>query len=149
MTPRRSPRIAGAVIGAVSGPAAGFGASWSGMADGHWGVWILATAVGAILGALAWPVFVQPLDGDAGSQAFPVGFAALFGAVAGMLAGTVAAFPMGAVFGSIGGAVGGASAGLVFYWVAQSRFAQSRWQPAVASLVGMAAGLLILVGWTR
>lgn len=110
-------RWVGAALGFASGPAAGFGQAWAGTGDGRWFVWVLASLIGAVLGALTLPLFY--VDGDKGAdgrdgapEAGPgAGFGAMFALSVGLVAGAFAAFPMGAVMGGFGGLLGGAVAG--------------------------------------
>lgn len=109
---RRMRRL-GAALGAVTGPAAGFGQAWAGTGDGRWFVWVLATLVGAALGAVTLGVF-YPRDGDREPLVYEgpgPGFGALFSLSVGLVAGSFVAFPMGAFMGSLAGLVGGALVG--------------------------------------
>lgn len=137
-------RRLGAALGMACGPAAGFGQAWAGTGDGRWFVWILATVLGAVVGALTLPVF-YPDDGEVGRDgdrlgaAGPgAGFGALFALSVGLVAGAFAAFPMGAVMGGFGGALGGAVAGLSW----------RRLGVVAAGIVGPAVGLLGVWLWT-
>lgn len=135
-------RRLGAALGMASGPAAGFGQAWAGTGDGRWFVWVLATVLGAVVGALTLSVF-YPDEGDeaqdGGGVAGPgAGFGALFALSVGLVAGAFAAFPMGAVMGGFGGLLGGAVAG--FLW--------RRLGVTAAALVGPAVGLVGVWLWT-
>ncbi len=149
----RAVRAMGAAIGAATGPVAAFGQSWAGTGDGRAHVWILATVVGALLGALTWPLFQAPAprettpdrapDGNARTPPSPgAGFGALFGFSVGLVAGAFAAFPMGSVLGAFGGIVAGAL----------TVFAGDKLQPvrgglAIASVIGAGTALLIAWAW--
>jgi hypothetical protein len=135
----RPARFLGSAIGAATGPVAAFGQSWAGTGDGRLHVWLLATALGALLGAVVYPTFWRDEDLAAGRQ-FGVGFGALFGFAVGLVAGALAAFPMGAVMGALGGLVAGA--GVAF---AGRRLAPVRGGLALASLLG--AGLALVCAW--
>lgn len=139
-------RRLGAALGAASGPAAGFGQAWAGTGDGRWFVWVLATVLGAVVGALTLPVF-YPDEGEVarddgpmgGAKAGPgAGFGALFALSVGLVAGAFAAFPMGAVMGGFGGALGGALAG--FLW--------RRVGVIAAAVVGPVVGVCGVWLWT-
>lgn len=135
-------RWVGAALGMASGPAAGFGQAWAGTGDGRWFVWVLATVLGAVVGALTLPVF-YPVEGDEaaadGRTAGPGwGFGALFALSVGLVAGAFAAFPMGSVMGGFGGALGGAVAGLLW----------RRIGVIAAALVGPVVGLVGVWLWT-
>lgn len=132
----------GAALGCAGGPAAGFGAAWSGLGDARLHVWILATLLGALLGALAWPVFVREREAI---ERPGVGFAALFGGCVSLLAGVLAAFPVGALVGAFSGAVGAAVAALMWRACPQLGSVQ---RPAAAACVGAGVGLLVAMGWT-
>lgn len=148
----RAVRAMGAAIGAATGPVAAFGQSWAGTGDGRAHVWILATVVGALLGALTWPLFQTrdaatplagspPDDADVRTSGRPgAGFGALFGFAVGLVAGAFAAFPMGSVLGGFGGLVAGALT--VF---AGDKLQAVRGGLAIASLIG--AGTALLVAW--
>jgi hypothetical protein len=148
-------RAEGAVYGALCGPSIGYGVVYSGIGDGRWPVWVLATAIAAILGAAVWPVFHRAARGadetwdparDAWRPSGP-GFAALFGFCVGMIGGAFAGFPMGSVFGALGGAVGGAVCALVgraHDWLGGRGRAL-----ALGGLAGAAAAFLVLYVWSR
>jgi hypothetical protein len=101
-------RHLGAALGAAPGPVAAFGQSWSGIGDGRAHVWILTTLVGALLGAVVFPIFWPRGEAGRGEpRPYDAGFAALFGFSVGLLAGAFVAFPMGAAMGALGGALAG------------------------------------------
>ena len=105
-------RRIGAALGATTGPLAGFGQAVTGAGDGSWYVWLLATVVGALIGAFGLPVILTTeTEREAGLTPW---FGAAFTFAVGLLGGAFVAFPMGAVVGSIGGLVAGALA--VFWW---------------------------------
>jgi hypothetical protein len=138
---RTRQRRLGAAIGCAGGPAAGYGAAWSQIGDGRVHVWLIATLLCALLGALCWRLFVpDPADLERPGA----GFAALFGACVGLVGGAIAAFPVGAVVATPEGAVGGAAA------VAAWRATQGQGalvQPLAAAFtgVGVALGVAMLV----
>ncbi|MFO0748974.1 MAG: hypothetical protein U1F43_25405 [Myxococcota bacterium] len=151
--PTRDVRGLGLAIGAATGPAGGFAQSWSGVADGRWHVWALMTLVGALLGALALPLFAdRPAPAaDAAPDLpslprpdFSLPFLALFGFAVAVVAGTFAAFPVGASVGSLGGAAGGVVAGLV--WRIR-RLDQSRARTPATALVAAGAALVVVATW--
>lgn len=133
----------GAAIGAATGPVAAFGQSWAGTGDGRVHVWLLATAAGALLGALTWPLFAAPAEREGEASAMPgAGFGGLFGFSVGLVAGAFAAFPMGSVLGACGGIVAGA-----LTVVAAKRLAVLRGGLAIASAIGAGAALVIAWAW--
>lgn len=130
----RRMRWLGAALGIASGPAAGFGQAWAGTGDGRWFVWVLATVLGAVVGALTLPVFYPdereaPVEG--GMVGPGAGFGALFALSVGLVAGAFAAFPMGAVMGGFGGALGGVVAGFVWRRIGVV------WAAALGAVVGL------------
>jgi hypothetical protein len=137
---RRMRRL-GAVLGLATGPAAGFGQAWAGTGDGRLHVWVIASAVAAVLGAVTLPVFYPPAPEAKEPLVLPgpgPGFAALFGLAVGLVAGAFAAFPMGAVMGGFGGALGAAVAGLLW----------RRLGIVPAAVVGPVVGLVGVWVWT-
>ena len=137
--PGRAPaaRAQGGAIGAAGALAAGYGAAWSGHADGVLLTAAVAAIVGALLGCLTWGLF-EP------EPARPTWwFTALFGGVVGMLAGAFAGFPVGAVFGASGGALGSVAVVAVWRAVGSPRTAlglQSR--ALISGGAGLMCGLL-------
>lgn len=138
---RARQRRLGAAIGCVAGPAAGYGAAWSQVGDGRVHVWLLATLVCALLGALSWRLFVPD---PAALERPGVGFAALLGACVGLVGGALVAFPVGAVVATPAGAAGGAAVAVV--WRAtQGQGALAQPLAAAFAGVGVALGLAMLV----
>jgi hypothetical protein len=105
-------RRIGAALGATTGPLAGWGQAVTGAGDGHWYVWVLATVVGACLGAFGLPVFL--VGSDTRDDGLTPWFGAAFTFAVGLLGGALVAFPMGAVVGSVGGVIAGGVG--VFCW---------------------------------
>jgi len=141
-------RLLGLAIGAGVGPAGGFAQAWSGNADGRWHVWLLMTALGALIGAASLPVFM-PAEGTARAarrEPFGLGWLALFGFSVAVVAGTFAAFPVGASMGPIGGAAGGVVAGLVWRVGALERRPS---RTPLAVLAATATALSVVFVWTR
>jgi len=145
-------RLLGLAVGLSVGPAGGFVQAWSGNADGRWHVWLLMSAVGALVGAASLPVFVPRAPdgvagaGDAGvARALGLGWLTLFGFVVAVVAGTFAAFPVGASMGGVGGAAAGLVAGLVWH---VRRLEGSRWRTPLAALAATLAALMVVVWWT-
>lgn len=139
----RRMRGLGAVLGLASGPSAGFGQAWAQTGDGRLHVWLIASAVAAVLGAVMLPVFYPERVGEEGGEPLVIegpgaGFSALFGLSVGLVAGAFAAFPMGAVTGGFGGALGAAISGLSWRRL-------GLWP---AALVGPVAGLCAVWVWT-
>lgn len=140
-------RWLGAALGAAPGPVAAYAQGWAGTGDGGVHVCLLATLVGALLGALTLPVFRAPgaevASPAAAVRRLGVGFAALFGFSVGLVAGAFAAFPMGAVMGAFGGALAGAV-------VAAVTIVTRRFGARLAGLVlawAAGAGLAWLAAW--
>lgn len=102
----------GAALGVAVGPVAGWAQAWSGAGDGRWYIWVLASLVGALVGALGLPVFFA--DDESAERDLVPWFGAAFLFTIGILAGAAVAFPMGAVMGSLCGLLGGAAG--VFWW---------------------------------
>ncbi len=123
----------GAALGACGAPAVAHGAVWAGIGDARAWVGLVAMAVGALLGALTWPVFQPPGETGAGTERPGIGFSALFAGCVSLVAGAFAAFPMGAVIGTAGGLVGGATVALAW------RLTQGL-GPTVRPLVAFVAG---------
>lgn len=130
-------RILGCAIGAATGPVAAFGQSWAGTGDGRVHVWFVATAFGALFGALGYPVFHSDR-----SELYHAPFAALFGFSVGLVAGALAAFPMGAVAGAFGGLVAGAVVAL-----SGRRLAARRGGVVLAGALGAGAALTVAWVW--
>lgn len=143
--PMGDARRLGLVIGLATGPAGGYAQSWSGIGDGRWHVTVLMTLVGALLGALTLPVFIDRDRAPSGLDAAPdartlsLPFLALFGFAVAVVGGTFAAFPVGSSVGSVGGAVGAVAAGLA--WRVRPLVAR----PAARGV--LAAALAITAGW--
>lgn len=133
----------GGAIGAAAAPGAVYAVWWSGVGPADWYVWVLVAGVGAILGALTWPIFVVT---DAQRARPSVTFAAVFGGTLGMLAGTLVAFPIAGVFGLPAGALGGAACALMWRVSGLNRRGTSV-RSGVAALVGGLAGLAGTAGW--
>jgi|GEM_PF-1264228 len=151
-----APRLLGAAIGAATGPVAAFGQGWAGTGDGRWHIWLLATACGALLGAVSYPLFwvrasarmAEPgLRIEDGASAAPpdifgVGFAALFAFAVGLVAGAFVAFPMGSLMGALGGALAGAVVAF-----AARRLYRVRFGLVLASLSGASLALFAAWAW--
>ena len=131
-------RRLGAAIGAASGPAAAYAQGWAGTGDGRWHVWVLGTLVGALLGAVTYPLFFTPEHDD---KRHGVPFAALFGFAVGLVAGAFVAFPMGSVMGACAGVIAGPVVVLI------ARRAPQPWGLPVASAVGAMAALVVTWAW--
>lgn len=129
---RSAMRRLGAAIGATAGPAGAYAQGWAGTGDGRWHVWVLGIAIGALLGALTYPLFFTP---EHGHKRYGAPFAALFGFAVGLVAGAFVAFPMGSVMGACGGAVGGAVVVVI----------AKRGPLPVAAAIG--AGVALLMTW--
>jgi uncharacterized protein YqgC (DUF456 family) len=131
-------RRLGAAIGAASGPAAAYAQGWAGTGDGRWHVWVLGIAVGALLGAVTYPLFFTP---EHVHKRFGASFAALFGFAVGLVAGAFVAFPMGSVMGACAGAIAGPVV------VSIARRTESAWGLPVASTIGAAVALVVTWAW--
>lgn len=141
MITRHPLRHLGAAIGAAAGVSAAFAQSYSGNADGRVHVWLMAIALGAGLGGLTLPLFVERPD-----QSPSPGFLALFGFAVCCVAGTFVTFPVGASLGTFGAAIGGLVAGLV--WRIR-RLRPSPWRAPVTAVVAMVMAGLSMYGWTN
>jgi len=118
---------------------AGWAQHWSGSGDGRWYIWILASLVGALVGAFAMPIF---FDSDEACEAglTPV-FGGLFVFTVGLLAGAMVAFPMGAVMASICGAAAGA-VGTFFF-----RRTRQTWATQASLRLGATSALTTALGF--
>ncbi|MCC6623402.1 MAG: hypothetical protein IT385_19235 [Deltaproteobacteria bacterium] len=147
----RDARWLGLAIGVSVGPAGGFVQAWSGIADGRWHVWLLMTALGALVGAASLPLFMPARGGAAADHPAPREpfgrlFLTLFGFSVGVVAGTFAAFPVGASMGAVGGAAGGLAAALVWR---SARLEGTRARVPLTTLVATVVALLVVFVWSR
>jgi hypothetical protein len=138
-------RRLGAALGVSVGPMAGWGQLSSGTGDGHAGVWVLGAAVGALVGALALPLFFA--DDEALERGMSPAFGALFLFSVGLLAGAFVAFPMGAVAASVVGAGAGAVGTVLFRRLAGTRLAAGPGRPLVTAAATTTLGFVGVFGW--
>ena len=132
----------GALLGGSAGPSIGYAGSWSQLGASGWHIWLLATLIGALLGAITYGAF---MNDDAAIERPGIGFAAAFGGTVGLLSGAFTAFPIGSVLGSLAGGVAGASAALVWRlggdWRQVTRYAVAFTTAVLCSLASI--GLLV------